>query len=259
MRTSAVDGDRGRRRAWHGHGEVSCRGVWSGMGWWWVEDRTSASKGEGAGWSSGSWWPGTRSVEGARLMGRVLRPGPASMEGLRWLARVGPAPLEAWRCAMVWSEVAARRHARRLEDAGWMARYPMTRGSGCLLVATREGIRSAGFTFRATGTPAPTFWAHHSARAWTATWLGLLGHEFLGDRELAHDPDWIEEVMWQRLQGLSPRSAPARPRRAHERRPAHPDRGRADPAIGQAAPANLDMYSRWRFDRGTDWRPLRLA
>jgi hypothetical protein len=39
-------------------------------------------------------------------MGRVLRPGPASMEGLRWLARVGLAPLEAWRCAMGWSEVA---------------------------------------------------------------------------------------------------------------------------------------------------------
>jgi hypothetical protein len=44
------------------------------------------------------------------------------MKGLEWLARVGPARLEAWRCAMAWSEVAARSHARRLESEGWLDR-----------------------------------------------------------------------------------------------------------------------------------------
>ena len=29
-----------------------------------------------------------------------LGPGPASLEGLRWLCRVGPAPIDAWGCAM---------------------------------------------------------------------------------------------------------------------------------------------------------------
>ena len=77
-------------------------------------------------------------------MTRVLRPGPASIEGLRWLARVGPCPLDAWRCAMGWSEVAARSHARRLEKEGWLARYPMTRGEGCLFVATRTGVSVGG-------------------------------------------------------------------------------------------------------------------
>jgi hypothetical protein len=97
---------------------------------------------------------GVREVE---LMGRVLKPGPASMEGLGWLARVGPAPLDAWRCAMGWSEVAARSHARRLETEGWLERYPMTRGSGSLFVATRTGVRVLGLNLRPAGPPAPTW------------------------------------------------------------------------------------------------------
>jgi hypothetical protein len=88
-------------------------------------------------------------------MGRILRPGPASLEGLRWLARVGPAPLNAWRCAMGCSEVAARSHARRLEREAWLARFPMTRGEGSLFVATRTGISVLGLRLRAAGSPAP--------------------------------------------------------------------------------------------------------
>jgi hypothetical protein len=45
-------------------------------------------------------------------MSRELRPGPASMKGLEWLARVGPSPLDPWRYSMGWSEVAARNHIR---------------------------------------------------------------------------------------------------------------------------------------------------
>src|SRR5436305_10508652 len=78
------------------------------------------------------------------LMGRLLRAGPATIEGLTWLARVGPASLEAWRCAMGWSEVAARSHARRLEAEGWLERQPMTRGQGSLFLATLTGLRMTG-------------------------------------------------------------------------------------------------------------------
>jgi hypothetical protein len=99
-------------------------------------------------------------------MTRVLRPGPASMDGLRWLARVGPCPLDAWRCAMGWSEVAARSHARRLEREGWLARYPMTRGDGSLFQATRTGVTVVALPVRPAGPPAATWWAHHCAVAW---------------------------------------------------------------------------------------------
>jgi hypothetical protein len=45
-----------------------------------------------------------------------------SMAGLEWLARVGPAPMDAWRCAMGWGERAARSHAMRLEQEGRVER-----------------------------------------------------------------------------------------------------------------------------------------
>jgi hypothetical protein len=71
------------------------------------------------------------------------------MKGLSWLARVGRAPLDAWRCAMGWSEVAARNHARRL--GRWLERYPMTRGHGSLFVATRTGVAVLGLSVRGGG------------------------------------------------------------------------------------------------------------
>ena len=119
------------------------------------------------------------------------------MEGLGWLARVGPCPLDAWRCAMGWSEVAARSHARRLEREGWLARYAMTRGDGSLFVATRSGIAVAAVPVRAAGQPAPTCWAHHCAVAWMAAWLKLRGHELLGPRELFSGDEWSGAVSWQ--------------------------------------------------------------
>ena len=130
-------------------------------------------------------------------MTRVLGPGWATMAGLRWLSRVGPAPLDAWRCAMGWSEVAARSHAKRLEREGWLARYPMRRGDGCLFVATRVGVAVAGVPVRAPGDPAPTWWAHHCGVAWMAAWLTVRPRVFLGQREVLSRPEWSGQLHWQ--------------------------------------------------------------
>jgi len=124
------------------------------------------------------------------------------MEGLTWLARVGPCPLDAWRCAMGWSEVAARSHARRLEAAGWLARYPMTRGEGSLFLATRTGIALAAVPVRPAGPPAPTWWAHHCAVAWMAAWLKLRGHKLLGARELLDSDEWSGGISWRDRSGF---------------------------------------------------------
>lgn len=139
------------------------------------------------------------------MMGRRLRPGPASIEGLAWLARVGPAPLDAWRCAMGWSEVAARSHARRLEREGWLERLPMTRGHGSLFVPTRTGVRVAGVPVRAPSPPGPTWWAHLCACAWTAAWLCVRGREMLGSREVLEDPWWSGEASWHDAKGFQRR------------------------------------------------------
>ena len=130
-------------------------------------------------------------------MARMLRPGPASIRGLAWLARVGPSPLEPWRYAMRWSEVAARHHARRLEKEGWLARRPMTRGEGSLFLATRTGVRMVRLPLVAASPPAPTWWAHDSACAWVAAYLTVRGRRFLGPRELLDDPHWSGDLVWQ--------------------------------------------------------------
>src|ERR1700722_7542930 len=118
------------------------------------------------------------------------------MAGLRWLARCGPSPLDPWRYAMGWSEVAARNHARRLEREGWLQRCPMVGGQGSLFLATRKGILVLGLPLTAATTPAPTTWAHDSACAWTAAWLTARGRTYLGPREILDDPDWAGKLDW---------------------------------------------------------------
>ena len=140
---------------------------------------------------------------GSCRMTLALRPGPASIEGLRWLARVGPCPLDAWRFAMGWSEVAARSHARRLEKEGWLARYPMTRGEGCLFVATRTGVAVAAVAVRAAGQPAPTWWAQHCGVAWAAAWLTVRGHDFLGARQALEDARYAGKISWRDRRGYN--------------------------------------------------------
>jgi hypothetical protein len=127
---------------------------------------------------------------------RVLRPGWASMRGLEWLARVGPSPLDPWRYAMGWSEVAARNHARRLEREGWLERCPMVRGDGSLFFAARKGVMVLGVPLIGCNAPAPTWWAHDSGCAWTAAWLTVRGRKFLGPRELLNRPEWSGQLNW---------------------------------------------------------------
>src|SRR5437763_6597103 len=124
------------------------------------------------------------------------RPGPASMAGLAWLARVGPAPVDAWRSAMGWCLRVAGSHARRLERQGWLERHRMTRGKGSLLVATRRGVRMSGLAVGAPSTPAPTWGDHDCACAWTAAWLSVRRREWRGPREVLADPELKGELEW---------------------------------------------------------------
>ena len=104
---------------------------------------------------------------------------------------------------MGWSEVAARSHAKRLQNEGWLARYPMTRGEGSLFVATRTGVAVAAVAVRAAGQPAPTWWAHHCGVAWAATWLAVRGHEFLGARQLLEDGRYASKITWRDRRGYN--------------------------------------------------------
>ena len=126
-----------------------------------------------------------------------LRAGPASLAGLDWLVRVGVAPMEAWACAMGWGDRVARSHASRLEREGWLERFPMIRGQGSLLAATRRGVRMAGLPVSAPAAPDPALWAHDCGCAWTAAWMGVRGAKgWRGPREVLTDPDLKRTVIW---------------------------------------------------------------
>lgn len=134
-------------------------------------------------------------------MGTDPRPGPAAVEGLRWLSRVGPAPLEAWRHAMGWGPTMAWRHARRLEDEQWLERHRMTRGDGSLFLATRRGVRVCGVDVTACAAPAATWWAHDCACAWTAAWLTARNADWHGPREVLRDQSLSGKLEWQTRSG----------------------------------------------------------
>ena len=130
-------------------------------------------------------------------MARDLRPGPRTMDGLRWLARVGPASIEAWGLAGGWNRSTTYRHAERLVDRGWASTQPTTRGGGSLIYATRDGVSISGVRASAlSGPPAPTTWAHCTACGWVAAWLTRRGRHMVGPRELLADDQWQGELRW---------------------------------------------------------------
>jgi hypothetical protein len=135
-------------------------------------------------------------------MGGERQPGPASLAGLSWLARVGPGPVDAWRCAMGWSTSVAKSHARRLEERGWLERHRMTRGHGSLLLATRRGVQMCELELSPAPVPAPTSWAHDCACAWTAAWLSVRGRDWRGPREVLGDAQLKGEIQWRTGAGM---------------------------------------------------------
>ena len=73
----------------------------------------------------------------------------------------------------------------------------MTWGEGSLFLATRKGVLVLGVPLIAASTPAPTWWAHDSACAWTAAWLTVRGRTFLGQREVLSRREWSGQLHWQ--------------------------------------------------------------
>ena len=136
-----------------------------------------------------------------------MRPGASSLMGLAWLARVGPAPTEAWRIAMGWAPATAYSHAQRLAAAGWVARCATTHGEGSLLYATAIGVKVvAEVVAPLARAPAPTSWAHYRGCAWTAAWLSARGRELLGSRQMLVDDFWRGELSWNDRSGAHRRT-----------------------------------------------------
>ena len=144
-------------------------------------------------------WRGLLGRGEVEKMGRVLGPGPGSMAGLKWLARVGPSPLDPWRYSMGWSEVAARSGAIDW-DGGWLGRVPLMWGRVDVL-RNQLSVSGARYRARAQPAPQPNWWAHRSACAWTAAWLTLRERRFLGQHESDLSIEWSERLQWYERYG----------------------------------------------------------
>jgi hypothetical protein len=65
-------------------------------------------------------------LEGLAVRGVCVAPGPRSLEGLAWLARLAASPQEPLGLVMGWSEMLVYDHVRRLATARYVRRVPMT-------------------------------------------------------------------------------------------------------------------------------------
>lgn len=127
-----------------------------------------------------------------------IRPGPATIEGLKWLAAVGPSPLEAWGVAMRWSQPTVYSHAKRLRDSGWLHGCQRTRGEGSLVYATRAGARFCGARAAVVErAPSPVSWPHCDASAWASAWLTARGRGLVGPREMMLRGEFHGELRWR--------------------------------------------------------------
>jgi len=133
-----------------------------------------------------------------------VAPGPRSLEGLEWLARVGASPLEPWGLVMGWRRAAAYDHARRLAAAGLVRTVRMTQGDGSLFIATAAGAARVGYpASRAVRSIGPSNWAHATVCSWVSTWLQLRGHSWWSDREIAGDAFWQRSVRYRDHRGTA--------------------------------------------------------
>jgi hypothetical protein len=136
------------------------------------------------------------------MSGACVAPGPKSLHGLAWLARVGASPLEPLQLVLGCSQRRALDHVRRLSDADLVRRVTMTRGEGSLLLVTAAGARVAGLpAASAPRSVAPTTWAHASGCAWASAWLALRGRSWVSEREVLDDEFWRCELRYQDRRG----------------------------------------------------------
>jgi hypothetical protein len=125
-------------------------------------------------------------------------PGQRSMEGLEWLARVGPASTRVWSAAMGWTERTGRSHALRLERAKLLGRAPRLYGAGGAMVyATASAVAltdvQASVLRRE---PSAVSAEHHEACAEMAALLTRQGLVMRGPRELLANDQWVGQIRW---------------------------------------------------------------
>jgi len=124
------------------------------------------------------------------VSGQVVQ-GPGSLRVGRFIGRLGVVSIPAVQAWLDLDQRVVRRHVRKLETAGWLARAPWVWGEGSVVWLTAAGIESVGLGgVRAVKSPpAPTTIAHGVLVGWSAARVQQRGHVWKSARELALDAD----------------------------------------------------------------------
>ena len=123
-------------------------------------------------------------------------PGPGSVRVGRWVGRLGVVPLPAVAVGLDLQERVVRRHAARLQEAGWLGRAAGMWGEGSVVWMTERGLGAVGLgglqAVRASSTPSPSLTTHGVLVGWSAARAQRRGHVWLSARELA-----LERERWE--------------------------------------------------------------
>jgi len=132
---------------------------------------------------------------------RQVVQGPGSLRVGRFIGRLGVVSIPAVQAGLDLDQRVVRRHVRKLEAAGWLARASWVWGEGSVVWLTAAGIEGAGLGgVRAVKSPpAPTTIAHGVLVGWSAARAEHRGHGWKSARELALDPDrWAVSTRCER-------------------------------------------------------------
>jgi len=130
-------------------------------------------------------------------MGRKAGSGPGSLRVGRFIGRLGVVSLPAVEAGLDLDQRVVRRHAARLEAAGWLERAAWLWGEGSVAWLTSLGVESSGLGgLRAVkAPPAPSTIAHGVLVGWSAARAEKRGRVWKSARELALEPDRWEVTM----------------------------------------------------------------
>lgn len=135
------------------------------------------------------------------VVGEAKGPGPRSLEGLRWLARVDVAGLEPWGRAMGFGWRATYSHAARLQAAGLAVRLYDREGSVLAITGAGRRLVCADGGEPRLGATRGLGLRHARAVSWIAALLTVRDREWVSDRELRGRPDWQVPVFWTKCYG----------------------------------------------------------
>lgn len=120
-------------------------------------------------------------------------PGPGSVRVARWVGRLGVVSLPAVQIGLDLDQRVVRRHAARLEEAGWLGRAAGVWGQGSVVWLTPRGLQAVGLggvpAVRVDPEPSPSLTAHGVQVAWSAARIERRGLVWWSARELAADPE----------------------------------------------------------------------